>query len=198
MKREGHQHGMVRTYWIRQSPGNPRPDIRVINKFESPPTAGLFTKVSSKPTNHSKFTGKCGTPRCRECHTRPACKSKDKAKGTQKLRSSNVATDHRLVTWGVVDKGQGLSYAAGLSATGFLSHLSNDQWDDEVEDDVEDRSPAFHDGVVAVESNWVEEIGSGGSVEADDHDDDGMSFCDVGFVWDQVEGDEGWCLVGEM
>lgn len=32
----------------------------------------------------------------------------------------------------------------------------------------------------------------------DDDDDDAMSFCYVGYVLDQVEGDEDWCLVGEM
>ncbi|TKY66315.1 hypothetical protein E2542_SST09184 [Spatholobus suberectus] len=64
MKREGRQHGMVRSYRILPSPLNPRHNTRYITRFDSPLTAGLFVKVSSKPTNHSKFTGKCGTPRC--------------------------------------------------------------------------------------------------------------------------------------
>ncbi|GAY48391.1 hypothetical protein CUMW_111320 [Citrus unshiu] len=54
---------MVRTYRIAPSPWNPRPDARTVNKFDSPPTCGLFTKVSQRPTNHSKFTGKCGRAR---------------------------------------------------------------------------------------------------------------------------------------
>ncbi|QCE10865.1 uncharacterized protein LOC114185936 [Vigna unguiculata] len=93
MKREGRQHGMVRSYRILPSSLNPRPDTRIVTRFDSLPTAGLFVKVSSKPTNHSKFTGKCGTPRCTGCHLHPACKSKGKTKGSQK---------HKL--WRVIDE----------------------------------------------------------------------------------------------
>ena len=64
MKREGHQHGMVRTYGILPSLLNPRPKTKFINQFDSPSTARLFIWVSSKPTYHSKFTSKCGQPRC--------------------------------------------------------------------------------------------------------------------------------------
>ncbi|KAK9039585.1 hypothetical protein V6N11_014781 [Hibiscus sabdariffa] len=60
MKREGRQHGMVRTYRILPSPLNPKPESRFIQQFDLPPTAGLFTKVPVKPTNHSKFTGRPG------------------------------------------------------------------------------------------------------------------------------------------
>ncbi|XP_022869827.1 uncharacterized protein LOC111389172 [Olea europaea var. sylvestris] len=84
MKREGRQHGTVRTTAILPPPL--RPVARHFNKLGSPPTAGMFTKVSSKPTNHSKFTSKCGRPRCNGCHIHPACKAKDKAKGAKKLR----------------------------------------------------------------------------------------------------------------
>ncbi|PQP97108.1 hypothetical protein Pyn_12086 [Prunus yedoensis var. nudiflora] len=56
MKREGRQHGMVRTYGVIPDPLNPRPETRHENRFDSP-TAALFTKVATKPTNHSKFTG---------------------------------------------------------------------------------------------------------------------------------------------
>ncbi|KAJ1399567.1 hypothetical protein SESBI_30215 [Sesbania bispinosa] len=82
MKREGRQHGMVRTFRILPSPLNPKPNTR----FDSPPTAGLFTKVPSKPTNHSKFTGKCGTPRCSGCHFHPVCKSKSKTKAPKRTK----------------------------------------------------------------------------------------------------------------
>ncbi|GMN42657.1 hypothetical protein TIFTF001_011862 [Ficus carica] len=95
MKREGRQHGMVRTYRILPTPLNPRPDTRFINRFDSPATAGLFTRVPSKPTNHSKFTGKCGQPRCNGCHMHPTCKAKDKTKGNQKQRSNDVVSNHR-------------------------------------------------------------------------------------------------------
>ncbi|XP_047949027.1 uncharacterized protein LOC125194853 [Salvia hispanica] len=86
MKREDYQHGMVKTYPVIW---NSRPRLRDPDKLS---TAGLFAKVPTKPTNHSKFTGKCGRSMCRECHSNPACKSKDKAKGAQKLRSSSNNT----------------------------------------------------------------------------------------------------------
>ncbi|XP_015971414.1 uncharacterized protein LOC107494889 [Arachis duranensis] len=122
MKREGRQHGMVRTYIILPSPLNPRPKTRPVTQLDSPPTAGLFTKVSSKPTNHSKFTGKCGTPRCTGCHLHPACKSKDKTKGTQKDKNWRVTNEPDL-------------NFRGLSATRMLDHLSS-YGDDYVEDEI--------------------------------------------------------------
>ncbi|OMO69104.1 hypothetical protein COLO4_29257 [Corchorus olitorius] len=87
MKREGRQRGMVRTYRILPAPLNPRPESRFVQQFDTPPTAGVFTKVPMKPTNHSKFTGRCGRARCLECHMHPACKSKEKAKGSHKVLS---------------------------------------------------------------------------------------------------------------
>ncbi|KAK8519487.1 hypothetical protein V6N13_133410 [Hibiscus sabdariffa] len=71
MKREGRQHGMVRTYRIPPSPWNPTPKPQFVQQFDSLPIAGVFTKVPAKPTNHSKFTGRCGRPRCLECHMHP-------------------------------------------------------------------------------------------------------------------------------
>ncbi|MED6204162.1 hypothetical protein PIB30_006578 [Stylosanthes scabra] len=140
MKREGRQHGMVRTYMILPSPLNPRPKTRVVTRFDSPPTAGIYTKVSSKPTNHSKFTGKCGTPRCTGCHLHPACKSKDKTKGTQKDKH-----------WWVMDQPD-LNFS-GSSATRMLDHLSDygqDCTEDETHYDLNDQCTSEVDG-----DQWV-------------------------------------------
>ncbi|KAI3969138.1 hypothetical protein MKW92_052885 [Papaver armeniacum] len=71
MKREGRQHGMARSYMVLPEPLNPTPKSKIVNALESRPTAGAYTKVSSKPTNHSKFTGKCGVARCADCHINP-------------------------------------------------------------------------------------------------------------------------------
>ncbi|XP_057481499.1 uncharacterized protein LOC130768452 [Actinidia eriantha] len=119
MKREGRQHGLVRSYPILPSPLNPRPESRFVTRFDSPPTAGLFTRVSSKPTNHSKYTGRCGRVGCVDCRLHTASKSKAKAKGTQKLLSCDVVSNHRLVTWRVVDSKPGLK-VYGFSASGIL------------------------------------------------------------------------------
>ncbi|XVF60133.1 hypothetical protein PTKIN_Ptkin08bG0019400 [Pterospermum kingtungense] len=133
MKREGRQHGMVRTYKILPSPWNPRPETRFVQRFDTPPTAGFFTKVSGKPTNHSKFTGRCGMSRCQGCHMHPACKSKDRTKGTQKL--SDRVINPGLITWRVVDGRHGLKNS-GFSATRILDDLSSDYYEEhEVNDD---------------------------------------------------------------
>lgn len=124
---------MVRTYRVIPSPRNPTPNTRFVNQFDSPPTAGLFSKVPSKPTNHSKFTGKCGKPRCVECHLHPACKSKDKTKGTKKLNSRDLVSNYKSITWWVADSPPGLN-SSGFSATEILDHLCSDYGDEEVDD----------------------------------------------------------------
>lgn len=115
---------MVRVVGLLPPPFNWRPsDARVINRFESPPTAGMFTRVPSKPTNHSKFTSKCRKAKCGGCHEHPVSKSKNKTKGTYKVRSS----DDELNIYG------------GSSASGMLAILSGsreDDIDDEIEDDL--------------------------------------------------------------
>ncbi|XVF60129.1 hypothetical protein PTKIN_Ptkin08bG0019000 [Pterospermum kingtungense] len=173
MKREGRQHGMVRTYKILPSPLNPRPETRFVQRFDTPPTAGFFTKVSTKPTNHSKFTGRCGMSRCQGCHMPPACKSKDKTKGTHKLRSSDRIINYRLITWRVVDGRPGSNFS-GFSATRILDNLSNDYEEHEYNHD--------HD-------------------YDDDHDQCGLDDDDdvdgVKVVLDEELEEEGWHLVGE-
>uniref|UniRef100_A0A2N9F7S7 Uncharacterized protein n=1 Tax=Fagus sylvatica TaxID=28930 RepID=A0A2N9F7S7_FAGSY len=206
MKREGRQHGMVRTYRILPSPINPRPETRVINKFNLPLTAGLFTKVPSKPTNHSKFTGKCGTSECTGCHIHPACKSKNKTKGTHKLKSHDVVSNSRLISWRVMDRQPGLNLS-GSSATDILAqlysdHINNDD-DEEEEEEVYSAINEYDHVYCGYGSPNKGDNETGIEIKEDDDekidgDDDKMSFCDVGFVLDQVEGDEGWCLVEEM
>ncbi|XP_009605471.1 uncharacterized protein [Nicotiana tomentosiformis] len=213
MKREGRQHGMVRTYPILPSPYNPKTDSWYINKSNSPPTAGLFTKVSTKPCNHSKFTGKCGRPRCNSCHIHPAGKSKDKTKGTQKLKGrGDVVSNYRLITWRVVDSRPGLNFS-GFSATGLLDHLDSDY---SYYMDHDDDHGIYYDAPGPGEDYFNEEIGSELVVDSNwstpgveieeidecedngDDDEERMSFCEVGFVWEKVEEDGDWCVVEEM
>lgn len=183
MKREGRQHGMVRTYRIIPSPWNPRPETRFVNEFDFPPTAGLFTKVSSKPTNHSKFTGKCGKPRCSGCRLHPVQKAKDKTKGSHKFKSR---------------------YLIDCSLVAFDGHPNfiDDDGDDQPLEvtDFElsvDEIHQYDDGDVQVlkvtdfESR-VEDIHH----HVDDEDE--MSYCKVEFVVDEaMEGHDIWCLVEE-
>ncbi|CAI9758548.1 unnamed protein product [Fraxinus pennsylvanica] len=175
MKREGRQHGMVRTTAILPPPL--RPVARNVNKLGSPPTAGMFTKVSSKPTNHSKFTSKCGRPRCNGCHIHPACKAKDKAKGAQKLR---------LITWRFVDAKPGFKFS-GSSASDILDQLAYPYMDDDC--DIDDHVDGVLDGSSDANHEEIDEY---------DNNDDQMSFCEVGFVLEPLDGDESWCLVEEM
>ncbi|KAL8132491.1 uncharacterized protein LOC141714094 [Apium graveolens] len=165
MKREGRPHGLVRSFCIIPSPLNPNHHPRVINKLDSPPTAGLFTKVTSKPTNHSKFTGRCGKPKCSDCHVQPACKSKDKAKGSQKLKSTtDVSTDCKYMSWQVKDQTTNETKKSfEYSATRILDRLANDydeysdySDDEHYDEDVEIRSHEFdHKDWFFVQDNYV-------------------------------------------
>ncbi|KAK1318193.1 hypothetical protein QJS10_CPB04g01374 [Acorus calamus] len=83
MKREGRQHGLVRTHKLIFSPDHPRPsNLRIANEVSGPAMAGSFVKAPSKPTNLSKFTSKYSWS-----HVQPVSKSKEKAKGSHKFRS---------------------------------------------------------------------------------------------------------------
>ncbi|KAI3958249.1 hypothetical protein MKW92_050743 [Papaver armeniacum] len=105
---------LIRSYMVLPSPLNPTPKSKIVNALDSRPTAGAYTKVSRKPTNHSKFTGKCGVARC---------------------------TDYqRSLAWSVVDanNGNGLNYES-KSATGVLSAISSSEYFDDyyyVDDDI--------------------------------------------------------------
>ncbi|KAL0381784.1 UNVERIFIED_CONTAM: hypothetical protein Sangu_0242700 [Sesamum angustifolium] len=123
MKKQGRQQGTVRPFPILSTARNPRSRSRTLNELSSPPAAaaGLFTKVSPKPTNHSQFIGKCGRPRCPHCHVCPAAKSKDKVKGAQKMRSSSL--DYRLIAWRGMDPESGKRFSWS-SATGVLDYLA--------------------------------------------------------------------------
>ncbi|KAF4385820.1 hypothetical protein F8388_010376 [Cannabis sativa] len=173
MKREGRQHGMVRTLRILPSPLNPRPETRFVNRFDSPATAGLFTRVSTKPTGHSNSRASAGSHVATGATCIPRGKAKDKTKGNMKLKSNDVVSNHRLLTWRVVDGRTGLNNVSGFSATQILDQLSNFHEED---DDDEEEEEKYDD---------------------DDEKEERMSFCDVGFVLEQEE-DDGWCLVGEM
>ncbi|XP_022774319.1 prostatic spermine-binding protein-like [Durio zibethinus] len=274
MKREARQHGMVRTYPVLLSPWNPKSKSRSIQRLDSLPFAGLFSSVSSKPSNHSKFTGKCGRPQCLGCHLNPVSKSKDKTKGTRKLRTSNMVVSPRLITWRVVDRRPGLKFS-GFSATGILEHLYSGIEQDEIDDHVNDHDDDYDNGgtcaLVDGDDNdfmanfwslhekeieeyvddedkidsddndfmaifwslhekeieeyvddedkidsddndfmaifwslhekeieeYVDDEEKIDSNDNDDDDDDAMSICDVGFMIDQNEEDEGWCLLRE-
>ncbi|ESQ46899.1 hypothetical protein EUTSA_v10028148mg [Eutrema salsugineum] len=211
MKREGKQHGMVRTYRILPPSLNPRPESKLVNPLTCRPTAGLFTRVPSKPTNHSKFTGKCGQARCLECHMHPITKSKVKTKGSSKVRSNDVT--YEMLTWQVASGGSrpGLKLS-GFSATGILDLMSDDYgYDHDYESDEEEQEEEFKGSVVEEVVNIQSddddddddgEKGEDGSHDDDDDDDGVMSYCDVGMmmVIDDVEefDEDGWCLVEEM
>ncbi|GMH06813.1 hypothetical protein Nepgr_008653 [Nepenthes gracilis] len=226
MRREGRQHGLVRTYYTFQSSrpfdDNPRPRNRLIDQSDSPATAGIYTRVPSKPTNHSKYTGKCRRPRCPGCHDHPVSKSRVKAKGKQKLDSRDVFLNCRLINCGLGDARPNLCYRnfRGSSASRILDELASDC--SYVDYDVDnDESCAYTDLCFGgSESRWRDpEIAAAidevdvhdefGEIDADGHhdndeigevddDDDDMEFVDVGIVWDPVDGDEGWAIVGGM
>uniref|UniRef100_A0A1J3JGY0 Uncharacterized protein n=1 Tax=Noccaea caerulescens TaxID=107243 RepID=A0A1J3JGY0_NOCCA len=117
MKREGRQHGVVRTLMVIPSDLNLRPK----NRFDSPPGFGVFTKVPSKPTNHSKFTGKCEKSKWSNWHGSPATtKSAGKSKGHRKL--------HATAWWGE-DKLDRFVGSDPSSAISILDKLCGEDYD---------------------------------------------------------------------
>ncbi|CAO2835836.1 unnamed protein product [Amaranthus hypochondriacus] len=225
MRREGRPHGMVRTYHVLPSPLNPRPNSRILNKIDSPPTAGIFAKISNKPTNHSKFTGKCEKVRCSGCHFHPVSKSRDKSKGTHKLKSSDSAFNYQQVTWRVV--GLNKLRKSGYSASGILNELNNHDYDhdyddhddhddehgdenggdsyvdDEVKTEILVAATSHHDDIVNVDvddddvnDDDVDEIIVHVGV-TDDNDDGYMGFYDVSYLMNPMDEDEeGWSVIG--
>ncbi|KVI09281.1 uncharacterized protein LOC112522334 [Cynara cardunculus var. scolymus] len=200
MKREGRQHGVVRSYAILPTPLSQR---RYVKTVDSATVAGVFTKVLRKPTNQSKFTGKCaGKTRCLGCHLHPACKSKDKAKGTMKFRS--IGSDPGLI-------------ACGTSATGVLAYLASEGSYDDDDDDDDDDGDEYENAIDDYEysydyddnTNCNVEIGIGlASIVTEEHivveedEDDFMSYCDVGLCLGDTDADEheddGWYMVGQI
>ncbi|TYG52609.1 hypothetical protein ES288_D09G041800v1, partial [Gossypium darwinii] len=178
-----------RPYRILPSPWNPNPESRFVQQFDSPPTAGLFTKVPLKPTNHSKFTGRCGRPRCL-------------GKGSHKLRSREMVTSYRLITWRVVDGRHGLKDSE-FSASRILDHLSNHY--DDGDDDDDDGFKVNSQEPLGEMEHYKGETEENIIVDHNKDDDDDVkkdgvyvdNDDDVRFVLDQDLEEEGWCLVGE-
>ncbi|KAF3665921.1 putative muscle M-line assembly protein unc-89-like isoform X1 [Capsicum annuum] len=135
MKIEGRQRGLARNYpIIITSLWSPRPNSRYGNKLNSPPMAGLFTKASPKPSNPSKFTGKCGRSKYTICHLQPA----GKAKVAKKLRGSDIISNYRLMNLRVTNTRPRLTFS-GFSAANILDHLAADHMDlDDYDDDVDE------------------------------------------------------------
>ncbi|GAB2211706.1 hypothetical protein Drorol1_Dr00025039 [Drosera rotundifolia] len=223
MKREGRQHGLVRTYgFLENFSKSPSPARHL---FDFPPTAGLFTKVPSKPNNHSKFTSKCSRSRCFSCRSHPVSKSSTKSKKSQKIRSHDGALEY----WQEGLRGFGRGFG-GDSASRVLDEMMGSERggkDDECElygsdhecgnDDVnkmsilevfEDRRVDSAGEVDGIVFDFFDDRGDGG-IESDDIegeidevlcivDDEEEDWDFVGFDFDQADGEEGWALVGGM
>ncbi|XP_031474934.1 uncharacterized protein LOC116247110 [Nymphaea colorata] len=209
MRREGKQHGVVRSCMLLS------PNANVVNKLDSLPTAGIFQKVPRKPTNHSKFTGVCRRPRCPGCHACPVNKSREKAKGTYKHKSNDVAVNHRLVAWKVVDKHRGSNYV-GFSAAQALECLWGGDLDELMTEEEPEEGPAagssdfslkfdgvgvsdvmHHDDETNVEiedEKDVPTIDDCGDVGNHADDDSDLVIYEVQIECESDEG-EGWCLV---
>nr|AGT16405.1 hypothetical protein SHCRBa_024_H17_F_100 [Saccharum hybrid cultivar R570] len=136
MKREGRQHGTVRISRskVLKTAAAAAADAADSDAGAAEPLAVAATeKAAGKPTNASRSTGKCRRPRCAGCHAHPVTKARDKAKGAHKLRACDVALNHRLVSWRVVDQGQGVPEYRGKSASSLLAYLagSGNSWHDD-------------------------------------------------------------------
>ncbi|KAE8697446.1 hypothetical protein F3Y22_tig00110621pilonHSYRG00283 [Hibiscus syriacus] len=182
MKREARQHGIVRTYrW------SPIPKTRHVRRIDPVTVSGSFSSVISKAGSHSEFTGKCGKSQWVQCHSNPVGKSKDKTKGAQKFRTTNIA---------------GFKFS-GFSATGVLEYLDRFNEENEIDDhDVNDHDYVNENGgahVLVDEDDddfmakfWsLHDKQNDTDDDSDEDEDDYGIFCDVGFRLD-IEEDEGW------
>ncbi|RLM69295.1 uncharacterized protein C2845_PM17G08710 [Panicum miliaceum] len=207
MKREGWQRGTIRI--------NRNKLLRVAAAAsdceETAIGAMTLGKAPAKPTNASKTTGKCRRPRCAGCHYHPVTKARDKAKGAHKLHAGDVALNHRLVSWRVVDGGGagGSGIPAdykGTSASSLLAYLagSGSSWHEDDNDGASlETAPPIDGGL----SNLYDLIvGRGANVtvlcgeEADPAratdaiEESGQDGDDV--KEDEDEEDMGFCMVG--
>ncbi|XP_062181495.1 uncharacterized protein LOC133885766 [Phragmites australis] len=220
MKREGWQHGTVRISRSKQ--------LRIAADDDEEATVGavVLGKAPAKPTNASKSTGKCRRPRCAGCHHHPVTKARDKAKGAHKLRDCDVALNHRLVSWRVIDgtaAGTGIPDYKGTSASSLLAYLAggDSSWhedDDDGEGGLSDlydliigrhadaEAPADQDAdlaratdIAVGHTDAIEEQGQDGDDDKEEEEDD-MGFCMVGITitLEFSDGEEDWIVVEEI
>uniref|UniRef100_A0A6N2K9L5 Uncharacterized protein n=1 Tax=Salix viminalis TaxID=40686 RepID=A0A6N2K9L5_SALVM len=150
------------------------------------------------PQTTPNSPGKCGKPRCSECHIQPCSKAKHKTKGSHKVKSQDVSSNSnsaQFITWRVVNGPHG-SNLSGFSATGMLNQLASTGDDHDYSDDEEDDSGDENDQefVADDDGNYISDCVNTKNIE---EEEDGVSYCDVGFEVDIAEGDEEWCLVAE-
>jgi hypothetical protein len=172
---------------------------RRVNEFKTVPTTNSMTKVSSKPTNHSRFTSKCcGGPRCVGCHDSPVSKARTKAKKTHKHRQYDVAMNQLLVSHRVVGPGYREQWVRldGQSASMLLNQLTNSFYDyDEFDND---KYEMPHDSSDDFSMFDREEIARTVGLSGSDIEEEGethLGFFFVDFVRELAEDDD-WCLVG--
>lgn len=92
------------------------------------------------------------------------CKSRDQAKGPQKLKSCDGATNQPLIAWKMVNMGVGQKYT-GVSATRLLCHLAGcygDEMDDgidyddhDADEDINEERPTFEDATSPIVEKTV-------------------------------------------
>ncbi|KAF2316525.1 hypothetical protein GH714_041866 [Hevea brasiliensis] len=116
------------------------------------PLLPIIRQGPPSTTNHSKFTGKCTRPRCNGCHLHPSCKSKDKTKGTEKLKSLDVASNYRLINWRMVDGRPGLNFSWGFCYWD-LNHLANE--DDYLDDDIDGDYDSYWEMRLRAQERWM-------------------------------------------
>ncbi|KAF3334908.1 hypothetical protein FCM35_KLT21512 [Carex littledalei] len=196
MRREGRQHGMVVHREIYSGFNKPK---RLLNELKSVPTTKFMTRVSSKPTNHSRYTGRwsygCLCPRCGDRNaTLPINKSRGKAKGTHKLRHYNdVAVNHLLVSQrliGSANLAHWVRFNHG-SANWLLSQLTDHDYGD-VDIDCHDEFDEDYD--VYLDDHEVENGLIGDQKQEEEVD---LGFYLVEFVRES-DGEGDWCFIGDF
>ncbi|KAJ3679833.1 hypothetical protein LUZ60_016111 [Juncus effusus] len=169
MRRKGRQHGMV--IYREIHPNSSKPKSKITNEFKTRPTTKFMTRVSSKPTNHSRYT------------TRPwymcNCRLCSKAKGADKHKD-DVSVNHLLISYSWVR-------FDSMSASSILNQLEYDTYGEyNLYDENSDGDYERAEENCLVRSSFKEE------------DEEEMGFDYVEFVKELDGEDDNWCLVGEI
>uniref|UniRef100_A0A2P2Q689 Uncharacterized protein n=1 Tax=Rhizophora mucronata TaxID=61149 RepID=A0A2P2Q689_RHIMU len=162
-----------------------------------------------------KFAGNSRQPaRWSQCHMQPSVKPKNRTTSNFTYNKGISVTKPRWSHGDVVScnyyrtlnsRVADVRRVSGYSATEILDLLTHDFPDDDDDEngreidgsvDVNDEADArqeVQDDAIAYEDKNQGDYDDCNENCHDDH----MSFCELGFILDEIEGEEGWCLVAQ-
>ncbi|KAF8641692.1 hypothetical protein HU200_067714 [Digitaria exilis] len=202
MKRDGLHHGTVRISRNKLL----RVAATSAAALEETTTAVVGATAMAPPEKKAPPTTK---PTKAASKTTGKRRQRDKAKGAHKLHACDVALNHRLVSWRVVDAaaagGSGSSRIPdykGTSASSLLAYLAGgNSWHEEEDDDDGGSAPPVNGGLSDLYDLIVgrrADVATDIEVEEDNDaiEEQGKDADDVEEDGEEDEEDMGFCMVG--